>query len=283
MSLLTATARAKINLTLRVVGRRADGYHLLDSLVAFTDLGDGLTVETADSLSLVLTGPFASELTAESDNLVLRAARALAPDRGARITLDKRLPIASGIGGGSADAAAALLLLDELWGLSTPPDRLHQIALSLGADVPVCLAGRPARMGGIGDELLPAPELPAAALVLVNPRIACPTPKVFGARTGSFSLPMLGVPDRISDVSQLASLIERGGNDLSRAAMSLVPEIASALSAMRHQAGCYTASLSGSGATSFALFADLGGANNAAAAIKGERPNWWVAATRLST
>jgi len=283
MTRLSAVARAKINLTLRVVGRRADGYHLLDSLVGFTEMGDGLTAEAADSLSLVLEGPFAAGLQAEGDNLVLRAARALAPGRGARITLDKRLPIASGIGGGSADAAAALLLLDELWELSTPPERLHEIAASLGADVPVCLAGRPARMGGIGDQLLPAPALPAAALVLVNPGIACPTPKVFTARSGDFSLPMLGVPDVVPDVSFLASLIERGGNDLARAAMGVVPDIAQVLAAMRRQPGCFTASLSGSGATCFALFADLATANRAAATIKGERANWWVAATRLST
>lgn len=283
MTRLSAIARAKINLTLRVVGKRADGYHLLDSLVAFTELGDGLTVEAADDLSLRLEGAFAAGLAAEGDNLVLRAARALAPGRGARITLDKRLPIASGIGGGSADAAATLLLLDELWGLSTPPERLHEIAASLGADVPVCLAGRPARMGGIGDELLPAPDFPAAALVLVNPGIACPTPQVFKARQGGFSLPMLGVPPSIPDVSVLAGLIERGGNDLSRAAVTLVPEIARVLATLRHQAGCFTASLSGSGATCFAVFADLGAANQAAAAIKGVQPSWWVAATRLST
>lgn len=283
MTRLSAVARAKINLTLRVVGRRPDGYHLLDSLVAFTELGDGLTVEAADSLSLTLEGPFAVGLQAEADNLVLRAARALAPDRGAKILLDKRLPIASGIGGGSADAAAALLLLDQLWDLSTPPERLHEIAAGLGADVPVCLSGRPARMAGIGDQLTPAPALPAAALVLINPGIACSTPQVFVGRSGDFSLPMLGVPDIIPDVSFLASLIERGGNDLARAAMKVVPEIAQVLSAMRRQPGCFTASLSGSGATCFALFADLATANAAAAAIKGDRASWWVAATRLST
>ena len=183
-------APAKINLHLHVVGRRQDGYHLLDSLVVFAGVGDWLEVSPAADLSLTLAGPFAAGLAAEPDNLVLRAARGLAELAGIRpsgaLRLEKNLPVASGIGGGSADAAAALRLLCRFWAIS--PD-LTRLAQSLGADVPVCLLGRPALMSGTGEVLAPAPPVPDAGLVLVNPGIAVATPAVFRARAAGFSQP----------------------------------------------------------------------------------------------
>jgi 4-diphosphocytidyl-2-C-methyl-D-erythritol kinase len=274
-------AAAKLNLTLRITGRRVDGYHLLDSLVAFTELGDGVTVAAADSLSLDITGEFAPGLTDGADNLILRAARALDPVRGARITLEKRLPVASGIGGGSADAAATLLLLNDLWQLGRSPADLAGLALTLGADVPVCLHRAPTRMGGIGEKLAPGPSLPPAALVLVNPRLACPTPRVFALRQGDFSLPQVGLPDRIGDAAELAALVRRGGNDLTQAAGLVVPAIGSILKALGEEAGCLAAALSGSGATCFGVFAEEAAAVQAAARLKTRHPHWWVANTRI--
>ena len=179
-------APAKVNLYLHVTGRRADGYHLLDSLAVFGPAADLLAAAPAAALTLALEGPFAAGLAAEPDNLVLRAARALAAEAGlpggAALRLAKHLPVASGIGGGSADAAAALRLLDRLWGLGLPEARLAAIAARLGADVPVCLASRPRRMQGVGEVLRPAPALPDCGLLLVNPGVALATPAVFRAR-----------------------------------------------------------------------------------------------------
>src|SRR3954468_6142657 len=186
MTMLSECASAKINLHLHVVGRRPDGYHLLDSLVVFAGAADALTVEPSDGLSLAVAGPFAAGLYGEADNLVLRAARALAAHAGVpatgRLVLEKNLPVASGIGGGSADAAAALRLLARFWGVDVGQEALAAIAALLGADVPVCLAGRAAVMSGIGEIRAPAPPMPAAGMVLVNPGVAVSTPAVFRAR-----------------------------------------------------------------------------------------------------
>ena len=184
-------APAKVNLYLHVLGRRADGYHLLDSLVVFADEGDRIEVAPADDLRLTVSGPFAADVPAGADNLVLRAARALAAAAhrppAAAIRLEKRLPVASGVGGGSADAAAVLRALVRLWDIAITDDALAGLALSLGADVPMCLHGWPMFVGGIGEEIEPAPPLPGCGLVLVNPRVLLPTPQVFKARTGDFS------------------------------------------------------------------------------------------------
>ena len=186
---LRLAAPAKINLYLHVLGRRADGYHLLDSLVAFAAVGDELTIAPAPRLSLVVDGPFAHSLAVDDDNLVLRAARALAAEsncaRGAAIRLTTRLPVASGIGGGSADAAAALRGLNELWNLSLPDSALARIALGLGADVPVCLAGLPSFFGGVGEAIASAGPLPRAHLVLANPGAPLATAAVFRARAAA--------------------------------------------------------------------------------------------------
>lgn len=274
---LSEHAPAKVNLYLHVVGRRDDGMHLLDSLVAFAAAGDVVHAAPADDLSLELTGPFASALEEERDNLVLRSARALATtlrcSAQAQLTLDKRLPVASGIGGGSADAAATLRALCRLWNRAAEPHALARVALALGADVPVCLASRPLRMGGIGERLEPAPELPDCGVVLVNPRVALPTASVFRARAGAFSTPA-HLPERWDDAAAMARDLRRFQNDLEAPARSLCPAIDAVLSTLAAQPGCMLARMSGSGATCFGLFATPEIA--AAAAPELMRDAWWV-------
>lgn len=278
---VTELARAKVNLFLHVVGRRADGYHLLDSLVVFAESGDLVTAELAETLSLTVTGPFAAFLEAGDGNLVLRAARALAQAAGttasARLTLDKRLPVASGIGGGSADAAATLRVLDRLWGLGLDEVRLAAIALSLGADVPVCLASRPARMGGIGEVLAPAPRLPRFGLLLANPGVPLATPAVFAARQGHFDPPAV-LPEGWPDAAGMARDLARLRNGLEPAARGLCPAVAEVVDALAGLPGALLARLSGSGPTAFALFATAEEARAAARRLRTTYPDWWVAA-----
>jgi 4-diphosphocytidyl-2-C-methyl-D-erythritol kinase len=272
---LQEAAPAKVNLYLHVVGRRADGLHLLDSLAVFAGAADRLHYSPAEALTLRVTGPEAGALAAEPDNLVLRAARLLAEAAGiaprAALVLDKRLPVASGIGGGSADAAAALRLLDRAWGLRSPPARLLALAAALGADVPVCLADAPARMGGVGEVLQAAPSMPRCGLLLANPRLPLATPAVFRARSGGFSAPA-ALPGAWPDAAALAADLAGCGNDLEAAAIGLCPPIAEVLAALRALPGCLLARMSGSGATCFALFADAAAAATAAAALP---QAWW--------
>jgi 4-diphosphocytidyl-2-C-methyl-D-erythritol kinase len=277
-------APAKLNLYLHVVGRRPDGYHFLDSLIAFAGVHDTVRAAKADALTFALDGPFGGALGAEADNLVLRAARALADLAGvaprAALTLTKRLPVASGIGGGSADAAATLAALSDLWRITPKPGALAKLALALGADVPVCLAGKAAQVSGIGETIAPAPPLPRAPLVLINPLKPLPTPAVFKARTGSFSKPSpLATTPR--DARDLADALAARRNDLTDAAIGLVPEIATILVALEAQPGCLLARMSGSGATCFALFARDEDARAAAAALRAAKPGWWVVASEL--
>jgi len=265
-------AAAKVNLFLHVTGRRPDGYHELDSLAVFAGAADELRAEPAAALSLALRGPFGATLEAEADNLVLRAARALAAVAGreplVRLTLDKNLPVASGIGGGSADAAACLRLLGRLWNVTLSPE----LALSLGADVPVCLAGVAARMSGVGERLTPAPRLPACGMVLVNSGVALGTADVFRARGAGFSA-VAALPDAWSDARSMADDLARLGNDLEPPAIGLCPVIGDVLAALRATPGCLLARMSGSGATCFGLFADPASAARAALALR--RPGWW--------
>jgi 4-diphosphocytidyl-2-C-methyl-D-erythritol kinase len=274
---VTEPASAKLNLYLHVVGRRSDGYHLLDSLVVFAGVGDLMHAAPADHLSLSLTGPFRSALEGEADNLVLRSARALATALGrspqAHLTLDKRLPVASGIGGGSADAAATLRALCRLWSCAANPTALARMALTLGADVPVCLASRPQRMGGIGEHLEPAPALPDCGVVLVNPGVAVATAAVFQLRAGAFS-PRARLPAGWSDAAAMAADLQRLRNDLEAPARSLCPAIDAVLSALARQPGCMLARMSGSGATCFGLFATPQIAAEAASRLM--RGEWWV-------
>lgn len=279
---LTEAAPAKINLFLHVTGRRPDGYHLLDSLVAFAEVGDVLSAGPAETLSLQVEGPFAAALASEADNLVLRAARALAGEggihAGARIVLHKKLPVSSGIGGGSADAAATLRLLCRLWRLSPEPGMLQKLALSLGADVPVCLLGRSVRMGGIGERLNPLHPLPGCGIVLVNPGVAVPTADVFRTRQGAWSTAAL-LPPAWPDSTAMANDLGKLRNDLEPPAIALQPVIGDVLSALAATPGCMLARMSGSGATCFGLFVNAAAAEHAARHV--QRPGWWCWAGSL--
>lgn len=271
---MTELAAAKINLCLHVTGQRADGYHLLDSLVVFAELGDRLTFTAADDLRLTLGGPQAANLPANEDNLILRAARAFGVGLGAHIHLEKHLPIASGIGGGSADAAAALRGLSRLWGLPLPD---AATVLALGADVPVCLSGNPLRMQGVGEVLTPLPPLPPAHLVLVNPGVAIPTPTVFRALANK-SNPALPAVPRFANLPDFAAWLTKQRNDLETPAVALAPQIAVAKTALAAQAGCHLARMSGSGATFFGMFATAEQAEAAVQIVTRAQPRWWVQA-----
>jgi 4-diphosphocytidyl-2-C-methyl-D-erythritol kinase len=282
---LTAFAAAKVNLYLHVVGRRADGYHLLDSLTAFVDIGDRLTAAPSATLSLEISGPEAGGLVAAGDtNLVLRAARLLADytgtTRGAALHLQKNLPIAAGLGGGSSDAAAALRALAALWQVSLGEEAMHRLGAKLGADLAACLYGRAAWVGGIGERVEPAAGLPQAGILLANPRRELPTAAVFAARDGPFGevgrfAPMPG------DALGLARALMSCRNDLTDAAIGLVPEISAVLARLARLPGVLLARMSGSGATCFALFPDHRAAEAARAALASVEPRWWCAAGGL--
>jgi len=278
-------APAKVNLSLHVTGRRADGYHELDGLIAFADVGDRLTVEAAPATDLTLTGAFAAVLREEPENLVLAAASRLAQvggvAGGAAITLEKELPVAAGIGGGSADAAAVLRALQVVWNLDLDPAALARIALDLGADVPVCLHGQAAFIGGIGERIVPAPPLPPAWLVLVNPGVALSTAAVFRARPRGIRPPRPPWPTAPDCAEELAAWLAHDDNDLEPTARRLVPEIDRVLSALNGTEGCRLQRMSGSGATCFGLYANAADARRAARSLTEAEPGWWVRAGRL--
>lgn len=271
-------APAKLNLCLHVTGRRPDGYHLLDSLVVFASVGDRVSADMGPELTLRITGPEAADLTAGPDNLVLRAALAMGLD--ATLVLEKILPLASGIGGGSADAAATLRALARLTGRPLPP--MAEV-LRLGADVPVCLAGRPTRMSGIGEILHPLPPLPAMACVLVNPRMPVPTPPVFAALARRDNPPLPDLPAHaLACAPALAAwLSAHTRNDLAAPAREVAPVLAEVQAALEATPDCLLARMSGSGGTHFGLFADSAAAEKAAAALRTTHPAWWVAPGRI--
>lgn len=253
-------AYAKINLELRVRGRRGDGYHDIDTLFAFAEAGDLLSVEEGEGLSLAVRGDYADRLAGAEDNLVLRAARLLGGGRGAALTLDKRLPVAAGIGGGSADAAAALRLLTRWWDLGLGKSELLALARHLGADVPACLVSRTVRGTGRGDILEPAGEdRSGTPLLLVNPGVPLATAEVFARWEGKSS----------------------GGNDLEPPALELAPVIGELLQRLRQAPGATLARMSGSGSTCFALFDSQSSRDAADEAIRRARPGWWSLASRL--
>lgn len=260
--MITEPARAKINLCLHVTGRRADGYHLLDSLVAFADVGDVLRVEPADQLTLEVSGPFSAGLPVDNDNLILRAAHLV--DAQVRISLEKNLPVASGIGGGSADAAACLRALQQL-GYDMPSD---QAVLSLGADVPVCLSQKTTRMRGIGDELMPANLSPPMHAVLVNAGVPVSTRAVFSTLASVDNSDMHWPPQE-----PLVDWLAQQRNDLQAAAIAIAPEIRDVLKAL-DEAGAQLSRMSGSGATCFGLFESEQSAAAATRSLAGHR--WWV-------
>lgn len=273
-------APAKVNLALHVTGQRPDGYHLLDSLVVFADVGDRLTVTPDPQLSLTLSGPLSAGLPVDGDNLVLRAARFLGGPAplGARITLEKHLPAAAGLGGGSSDAAAALRALAGLWAIPLPAP---EATARLGADVPVCLDPRPRRMQGIGEILTEAPPLPEVWAVLANPGVPVSTPAIFRALSRKDGSPMPAVLPVLRDADALAVFLAGLRNDLEPPAVSLAPPIGTVLAALAAQPGCGLARMSGSGATCFGLFATEPAAKTAAAVIAQAEPAWWVRAAGL--
>ncbi len=275
MNAVTRAAPAKVNLWLNVVGRRADGYHLLDSLIAFADLADRIEALPSDRLSLTVEGPQAGTLAAESDNLVLRAARHLADRAGVSprvaLRLEKNIPIAAGLGGGSADAAATLQALGELWNVALPVEELFDLAQRLGADVPMCLAGRASLVSGIGERLTPVPPLPDCALLLVNAGVRLPTAEVFAARRRGFSMAK-PLDSAWRDLADFTEAMAARGNDLADAAISQEPVVAEVLAALRAGDGVRYAAMSGSGATCFAICDDAARALRASESLPA---SWW--------
>ncbi len=281
--MIRRTAPAKINLDLFVTGRRADGYHELDSLVVFGVVADELALAPADELTLTVEGPFADRVPHGESNLVLRAARLLAEwaarPAGARIRLTKRVPPAAGLGGGSSDAAQTLSGLAELWGLEMDLPTLLELAGELGADVPVCLWGRTARMRGIGERLDPVRGLPPLPLVLAGPGCELPTARVFEAFARSETPRPAARPPLPAEATLpvFGWWLGEGRNDLEATARRLCPGVEAVLRALRAAAGCLVARLSGSGPTCYGLFESPAAARAAARRLAGERPDWWVA------
>ncbi|MGH1578753.1 4-(cytidine 5'-diphospho)-2-C-methyl-D-erythritol kinase [Planktotalea sp.] len=268
----TRFARAKINLTLHVTGLRDDGYHLLDSLVCFAGVGDEIIVTEADELSLIVNGPLSAGVPTDGLNLVLKAAQLFGGDAGARIELTKHLPNAAGIGGGSADAAATLLALAELWGADLPEN-----VVQLGADVPVCLAPSALRMRGVGEKLDSVPALPPLWAVLVNPRVSLETPPVFNALAVKENPPMGDIPNW-ANATEFALWCAAQRNDLQAPAISLAPVIQEVLTALEPS---LLARMSGSGATCFGLCESHSAAEQLAAHVRKDHPDWWIVATTL--
>lgn len=277
-------APAKINLFLHVGERRSDGYHALESLVVFADVGDELLIESAKAFSLALDGPFGDKLANEQDNLIAKAARALAAKAGrspnVKITLTKNLPVASGIGGGSADAAATLRGLVQFWDLKIPHDELHAIAQTLGSDVPACSLSETLWMTGRGEGIEPVPGLPPAPLVLVNPGVAVSTAQIFANLKNRVGVGQAAKPKPDLSVLALADYFKTNRNDLENPAREIAPAIDKVLQAISH-AGALRTRMSGSGATCFGLFADDKSAEAAAAKLAEDHPDWWVKKARI--
>ncbi|WP_137132369.1 4-(cytidine 5'-diphospho)-2-C-methyl-D-erythritol kinase [Rhizobium sp. FY34] len=280
---ITETARAKLNLALHVTGRRADGYHLLDSLVTFASHGDRLQFVPAAEDDFILEGRFAPELSTDADNLVLQARDSLRhaltqsgqPAPPVRITLSKDLPIASGIGGGSADAAATLRGLMRLWQVQLDDDHLAALALSLGADVPMCLVSRPAMARGIGEDLTPATALPALSIVMLNPLIGVSTPEIFRRLTRRDHPPVPALPQKGGD---WITFLQDLRNDLEPAARAQVPQIGEFCDALTAH-GAQLARMSGSGATCFGIFDDTHAAKRAATELAIVYPDAYIQPT----
>jgi 4-diphosphocytidyl-2-C-methyl-D-erythritol kinase len=292
------TAPAKINLALHVTGQRADGYHLLESLVVFTDFGDRVAVSPAERDIVELGGQFSAGLAVDDGNLVVRAREALWAALGARnststahsfqpsgsvgplatrINLEKNLPIASGIGGGSSDAAATLVALNRLWNAGLTISQLAEIGLPLGADVPMCLVRRPLIARGIGERVEAIAGFPALPIVLVNPGVGISTPRIFAAMASRKNPPLPALPSEAS-FDRLLGWLGQTRNDLMAPALSLEPVIGEALHLLTARNAAFVR-MSGSGATCFGLFADLDAARRAAAAIHAAQPDWFVVAT----
>lgn len=286
-------APAKVNLSLQIKGHRLDGYHELVSLVAFASVGDELSASEAATLRLEVIGSnsqaLKEDVPSQDDNILVKAARALQLEtgtrKGAKLVLEKNLPVAAGIGGGSADAAAALRLLCALWEPNVAPERLAQMALQLGADVPVCLGSHATLMSGIGEVLSPKVMLPSMPCVLVNPHVSVPTGKVFAR----LNAPMVGEKDPVicpptfSSLENLCAWLEVHPNDLEAPAREIAPVISEVLDLLSQLGTPILTRMSGSGATCFGLYESQGDAEQAAADMKARQPNWWIAACQLSS
>lgn len=283
--MLSAFARPKVNLFLHVKGKREDGYHLLESLVVFPTGGDKISVREGLGLALTVAGPFAEHVGDTENNLVLRAARALQDkakcELGADITLNKNLPVAAGIGGGSADAAATLHLLNQLWNLDFSSRQLKEIGMLLGADVPACLRSRPLMLSGIGEKLADVDRLPGFAILLINNRRPVVTADVFR------KLDILSAPAPVFDFTsdnfdELIGALGNCRNDLQVAALEVVPEISRVLYALDNLVGCRLSRMSGSGGTCFGIFETAASAETAVRRIEADHPEWWVCSMPVS-
>lgn len=284
---ITQAAPAKINLALHVTRRRDDGYHDLESLIVFADLSDELTATPADTDSLTISGPFGDGLGAGSTNLVMRALAAfrarwpgLVPE-GLALHLVKNLPVAAGIGGGSADAAAALRLLAHMSGRDLPLSELSDLAAGLGADVPACLISRPLVARGVGEILAPLADFPALHIVLINPLVPVATADIFRRLNAHDNYPLPALPNPLTRPAQLGLWLAETRNDLQPPAIKLVPVMGEIIDTLAETPGCILARMSGSGATVFGLFGTEGQAHEAAQIMRRHNPHHWVAAAPL--
>lgn len=280
MATIKAIAPAKVNLTLHVTGQRADGYHLLDSLVVFAGVSDQLTATIAPDMRISVNGPFSIGVPTDERNLMMRAADALriarGVDKGAMLTLEKHLPHAAGIGSGSSDAAITLAMLAELWQVDPLPATAPEV-VALGADVPVCLrAPNPTRMSGIGDVLVPVPQLPPCAIVLVRPRVDVPTGQVFNTMTDKNGAPMTPLPEG-ADYDAFVNWLKAQRNDMQAAAEKIAPEISEVIAKLDSLPGVSVAGMSGSGATCYGLVKDMATARHVARIVQVSKMDWWVA------
>lgn len=274
MTKIILNAPAKINLYLHITGKKPNGYHLLDSLVVFSDIGDVITIEASSQFSLTCDGPFAQNLPKNpDDNLIYKTVKVMADHinqpPNVAINLTKNLPIAAGIGGGSSDAATVLKGLAKIWGI-TDINVLHNIGLSLGADIPACLFKQPCFMRGIGGEIIPADNIPSMSLILINPNVPLSTPDVFQNRSAPFS------KMATFNSAHFIDALSKTTNDLQHSACQLAPEVQQVLDSLNKQKGCVFSRMSGSGATCFALFNTSKDATGAVLKLKSQHPNWWI-------
>lgn len=287
MSEITLRAPAKVNLYLHITGKREDGYHLVDSLVSFTDFGDQVTVSEADELTLTASGHYADGMPMDDSNLVLRMARSLQEEagitKGAKIHIDKEIPVSAGVGGGSTDAAAAANALVKLWGVDIPLQRLCEIGFKLGVDMPVCLNRKTVFVDGLGEQMTAAEPIPENGLLLVNPRVTLSTPSVFARRKGGFSPTDDFIGTRAKDAKHLAKLLADRENDLTDPASALVPVVREVIREIGNLDGCLLSRMSGSGATCWGLFETEAAAAAAMEQLKSRQPDWWMRVSHLTS
>lgn len=285
MSEITLLAPAKLNLYLHITGIREDDYHLLDSLIAFTEFGDDITVKLADDLTIAADGPYATGMPIGEGNLMMRIARKLqgmaTGNPGADIHVEKKIPVSAGVGGGSADAIAVMRALIQLWDLEIDDKEIYEIALELGTDLPVCYFGKTAFVDGIGENIREANPLPDCGVLLINPGVTLSTPVVFENRKGGFSPADAFLKETIRTPDALADLLEDRVNDLTDAAQQLAPVIREVLGALKRTPDCLAYKMSGSGATCWGIFETFEDAERTALALNQERPDWWVMPTRF--